>query len=310
MSGNARIFLVICTHTTRHLAATLTCVGRQSSRPDGVILTCDTDDPAIGSVAAAAWPQAASSGWPDLMHVGRVHTGEARLNQVRNNGLRVLDETFEPADHDLVVMLDGDMLLEERAVAKYRELARGGAELVVPYRVNLDQARTARLVEVSSAEGASTRMPIVREMIEHGELNDLASRHARYRRQWVCRRLGLDVVSVPKSHKPKILGGHHAVSVGRLRAVNGYDEGYVGYGFDDDDLSRRLYGLRPKIRTVIAVREIVAVHLWHPSRAPARPTDAPGAARFARRDLPVRCVNGWSNPISQPAIHVHRIRAA
>src|SRR5262249_6815500 len=112
---------------------------------------------------------------------------------------------------------------------------------------------------------------------------------------------------LPKAHKPKILGGHHAVSVRCLRAVNGYDEQYTGYGYDDDDLSRRLHALSPPPRTAIAVSEILALHLWHPSRAPARPTDAPGYARFSSPGLPIEAEHGWRNPIPQPEPHVRVI---
>src|SRR5262249_51159621 len=92
----------------------------------------------------------------------------------------------------------------------------------------------------------------------------------------------------------------HAVSVRCLRVVNGYDEQYVGYGYDDDDLARRLHAMTPPPRTAIAVFEILAFHLWHPTPAPARPTDAPWYARVARPGLPVAAEHGWKPPGSQP----------
>lgn len=56
----------------------------------------------------------------------------------------------------------------------------------------------------------------------------------------------------------------------------------------------------PRPRTFIAVRDIIAWHLWHPTRAPVRPTQAPGYARFSTPELPVVAEHGWRNPVPQP----------
>jgi hypothetical protein len=121
-------------------------------------------------------------------------------------------------------------------------------------------------------------------------------------RRGVAGRLGLI-----KPHKPKIISAHYAVSVRAMRAINGFDEEYVEYGYEDDDLARRLHALKPPPKAAIVVRTIPALHLWHPSRAPARPTDAPGYARFATAGLPVRCRRGWQEPVDQPRVEVERI---
>lgn len=298
---NPRVHLVLCTHTTRHLEPTLRAVGRQSVAPASVVLTCDTDEPAINELIERVWPSIGARHGLTLWHVSRPHTGEARLNQVRNNGLRALESRAMVVDRDLIVMLDADTLLAADAVARYDALARDGAELVIPYRVNLDQEQTEAVASVENADVAGVATP--RQMAA------LVEREARYRRQRTLRRLGLHRLGLVKSHKPKILGGHHAVAVAALRAINGYDEQYVGYGYDDDDLTRRLYGHCSRIDTRIAVNDILALHLWHPSRAPSRPMDAPGHARFARRDLPVVCEHGWRNPREQGPVTVTRFDA-
>ena len=92
-----------------------------------------------------------------------------------------------------------------------------------------------------------------------------------------------------------------------MRKINGYDEGYVGYGYDDDDLGRRLHTLPRRPVVAIAVEQILAFHLHHPTRAPARPTDAPGYARFSVPGWSSYAEHGWQNPASQPVPTVHRI---
>lgn len=40
--------------------------------------------------------------------------------------------------------------------------------------------------------------------------------------------------------RPKLNGGNFAVSAGAVRAVNGFDQDFSGWGYEDDDLRRRL----------------------------------------------------------------------
>lgn len=315
-----RVHLLIPTHTTRHLAACLASLAWQRRAPDSVVVTCDTDDAAIGELLDDVWPRiwgvlaARGLSIPQLLHTYRPHQGEPRLNQVRNNGLRALEFHAALADSDLVIVLDGDTLLDQLAVLRHAGDAARGAELIIPFRINMDEASTARITgesvleaaAVDATEGPANTPAILKPVATPAAFAALDARDRRYRRQLLLRRT---LPFLVKSHKPKVLGGHHAVTARALRAVNGYDEEYIGYGYDDDDLTRRLYRLRPSLRVSIAVQEIGAFHLWHPTRAPSRPTDAPGYTRFARTDLPMTAAHGWKNPIPQPEPTVRVINA-
>lgn len=304
----ARVHIVIPTHTTRHLAACLSSMAWQIRPADTVVVTCDTDDTSVPALLDRWWPRVAAAcrtTVPTLLYASRPHQGEPRLNQTRNNGLRALERAGRLAERDLVVLLDGDTLLAADAVLRHGEFAALGFEVIIPFRVNLDQVRTSsldpeRLLELAAAGGDPLAGLVTPE-----EREALSARHRRYLRHLRLRAAPLP--GIPKAHKPKILGGHHAVSVRALRAVNGYDEQYTGYGYDDDDLSRRLHALDPPPRIAIAVSEIVAYHLWHPTRAPRRPTEAPGFARFRRGDLPVVAERGWRTPAMQPEPVVREI---
>lgn len=267
-------------------------------------MTCDTDAVEVADVVRDWWPRIAAvlvargKQLPRVLFTCRAHQGEARLNQARNNGLRGLESGGLLWASDLIVVLDGDTMLAPDAVARHRAAIEAGYEFIIPFRVNTSEA-IAKQVDsglmlrqlLDSGDVSETQ----RLLESQGDTASLASRHLRYERQlWFRRRLPM----LTKPHKPKILGGHHAVSVRCLREVNAFDEEYVGYGYDDDDLARRIHTLKP--RTRIAVRDTIAYHLWHPTRAPAKPTDAPGYARFARSDLPVKCTRGWTDPRPQP----------
>lgn len=291
--GAPGVYLLIPTHTTRHLACCLAALAHQTLAPRAVVVTCDTDDPSIGALLDAWWPRVAARLGPvPLLHTFRPHQGRAQLNQVRNNGLRALRSATQITPRDLVVVLDGDTMLAPDALAFHAERRAAEAELIIPYRYELEEAPTATVTPDAVLERgidtAALETPAIRA--------DLLARDRRYRKNLLLSRWGLT-----KRHKPKLIGGHHAVGFDRLLEINGFDEEYVGYRFNDDDLCRRLRSLRPALRVSIAVADIRAFHLWHTVRAPSKLQDAPGYARWSRTDLPTRCARGIDNPLEQPA---------
>lgn len=304
-----RVFLAICTHTWRHLAACLGAAALQRPAPRAVVVSIDVDDRAIIDGASEAWRRL---GCPaPLVIVSRPHQGEARLNQVRNNALRALDERFELRTDDRVVMIDGDVMLLPGALARHAE-ARGFG-VTIAYRANLTQEETDQVLAGTVTDSITLQdaQGLVHRASIHASARDaeLRARQVRYERQLLARRLGFHRLGLLKAHKPKILGGHHAARVKELRLLNGYDEEYVGYGFDDDDLTRRLYALRPAVSALVAITSTPAAHLWHPTRASASPLDSSGAARFSRKDLPPRCVHGWQSARHQAPVNVAFISA-
>lgn len=295
-----RPFVLIPTHTTRHLACCLAALAHQTLMPSGVVVTCDTDDPSIAALLDEWWPRvsARSGALVQLWHTFRPHQGKAHLNQVRNNGLRTLRDHGGITGTDVVVVLDGDTMLAPNALELHAQFAAQGAQLIVPYRFMIDEQSTARVSDTAVLSAGVPRGILVTSTMQ----KDLQARDARYRRTAWLARLGL-----AKPHKPKLIGGHHAVVFETLLRANGFDEEYVGYRFNDDDLSRRLRRLRPRVNTRVAVREIEAFHLHHPVRAPERLQDAPGYQRWSRTDLPNRCVRGIDNPLGQPEPTVRRV---
>ncbi|MCK4871597.1 MAG: glycosyltransferase [Phycisphaerales bacterium] len=292
----APIYVLIPTHTTRHLAPTLAGVANQSRRPDAVVVTCDRVSDDIEALLRT---------WGDrlelpIVYARRPHQGEARLNQVRNNGFRALDsiglltQRNNPgeATHSeaRVIVLDGDTVLAPTAVERHAQTGRD-VDLVIPYRVDLTPERTTRFTPEAIWGGEMDPEPT------EADLALLDKRHRRYVRQLWFKGLGLE-----KAHKPKIIGGHHSVRVSRYLHVNGYDERFVGYGFDDDDFGKRIY--QSGGTSVVAVRDIIAFHLYHPSRKPDRMNRSEAYRRFRDKSLPAACERGFRYPMEQDELVV------
>lgn len=296
VSGAVRVHVVIPTHTTRHLAACLAGIGRQTRKPASVVVSCDTSDPAIGALLDDWWPRMCGSDGGELIHVSRPHKGFAHPGQVRNNGVRAVQQVAGLRKDDVVLGIDGDIVLAADAVERHAALARGGAELVLGFRVCLSEAATAGVEPRAVLEGADLGKRATEE-----EIRSLEARQVRYEKNLALRERCPKLLRrlLVKPHKPKLISAHYAVTAAKLLEVNGFDEEYKEYGYEDDDLGRRLHAAGAKCR--IGVRDIRAYHLWHPTRAPKRPMDTPGFARFALKGLPMRAARGIENPMPQEA---------
>lgn len=299
-----RVHIVIPTHTTRHLRACVGALCHQTDPPETVVVSIDGDGDDIreelASIRGGPWAAAEARGWrvPRLVTTSRPHQGIALLNQVRNNGLRVLATSPSASDDDLVVVLDGDTVLATDAIAKHRSFAEAGSDIVIPYRVNLDE-RATTLLDIDALLDLGCGPQMIDQMLRPAEASSLRARHARYKRQLLTKRLAPGWMGLVKTHKPKVIGGHHAVRLGVYRDVNGYDEAYEAYGCNDDDLALRFHMLTPRPRVHIAVRDILAFHLYHPTRALKGVTEAPGYARFSRKNVSVRAGMGLTTPRAQ-----------
>lgn len=307
-----RACVLIPTHTTRHLALCVASLRHQRTPPWAVVVSCDNDDAAIGSLLREVWPQTAAAlrertgHEPPMLHASRPTLGQARLNQVRNNGLRALINAGHLRDQDVVVVCDGDTMLEPDAIGKHVALRASGVDVTVCYRVELTEEATPGVLMGDVAGSEASFRAMLARCATGDELATLRERQSRYeraqrRRRWIPAWTGL-----VKAHKPKILGGHHSVAVHAFKAVNGFDERFGGYRFNDDDLGRRLYALRPRLNVHIAIDEILAVHLWHPIRAPSKLQMAPGFELF-RQAWTCRAQLGLDNPREQPAVMVRTI---
>lgn len=164
---------------------------------------------------------------------------------------KIRNKAVAQATGDYLVFLDGDCVPLQKFVRKHRRLAEQGY-FVAGNRTLLSQQFTDKVLHDSID-------------IQHFSLFDFI--WAKY-----CGRINryLPVISLPLGPLRKLNAndwkGVKTCNLGLWKrdflAVNGFDEDYIGWGFEDSDLVIRLlrYGIKRKLgRFAVPV-----MHLWHP----------------------------------------------
>jgi len=258
-----------------HLRLLAAALAAQTRPPDELVVADDGSDSATAEAIARRLP---ACGLP--ARVVRQEKDGYRLAAARNLAIRA-------ATGDYLLFLDCDIApLPDAVEVHAREAAPG--RLLCGNRALLDEAATRTLFAAEPSPTAADweQAWAQADRSELAVAADLFRRHAR-RRRW----------HVARPHKPKLIGCHFSLFRKDVERVNGFDENFVGWGYEDDDFARRLYKAGVAPRSVIESAR--ALHLWHPSLAPQelkRHRDRPNRAYFRRWCVPARCVNGLHRP--------------
>lgn len=92
--------------------------------------------------------------------------------------------------------------------------------------------------------------------------------------------------------KPKLTGCNLAVWRSDFERINGFDEHFVGWGCEDDDLAQRLRA--SGVQIVSIVRQARLYHMWHPTdiTAPPKWSEGRNVSYFLQPNKPTRCKRG------------------
>jgi glycosyltransferase involved in cell wall biosynthesis len=194
-----------------------------------------------------------------------------RLAASRNNGIR-------QARGDYLIFLDCDFLVLPNTIAEHLQAARPGKAVAGGFKY-LDEPSTTEILNTSITQGLLEKLD---GEISNGEI---LKRHRRTIKRTILIRLRL------KSPKSQSLGSHYSIHKKDLEKVNGYDENFVGWGGEDEDLGIRL--VRAGIYCRSAIRSARVLHLWHPPAIKDRHwQEGPNNQYFNRKEIPVFCING------------------
>jgi glycosyltransferase involved in cell wall biosynthesis len=217
------------------LELTLKSIARQSVAPDEIIVADDGSGPETARVVDR-WRGRVGA---QVVHLWQPHEG-FRLARSRNRAIAA-------SAGDYLIIVDGDMVLHRHFVADHLSAARTGSFI---QGVRL-------LTQVSTAE----------RMLREGSLDlNFFSRGIRRRRHAVRSLLLSRVLFGRCIGQHAIRGCNQAYWRSDLLRVNGFNEAFVGWGREDNEIAARLYNVGVRRRNLKF--QALAIHLHHSPRHP------------------------------------------
>lgn len=254
--GGLDIAVIVSTYDRPDaLGAVLRSLAAQTYRPFEIVVA----DDGSGPDTLALVERYAEEFGLHLRHVWQEDRGY-RLAAIRNKAAAATEQPY-------LIFLDGDCLVRPDYVERHARLAEQG-HFVHGSRVRLDPELT---------RFATGREP--------AEIERWSA--ARWLGEWLRGRVDrfTPLLRVPLGPLRRIAprrwhgvkGCNLALWRSDLLAVNGFDEGFQGWGFEDSDLVLRL--IRHGVRRKEGRYAVSVLHLWHRSRPP----DADSRERFEHR---------------------------
>ena len=202
-----------------------------------------------------------------IRYTTHAHRG-FQLARCRNDGVRASSAAY-------LLFLDGDCVIPTDHVEQHlKRRRRGVAWSGFCYR--LGKVESAGLDMSAVMRGDYLSMPSRSEI---AKLRKLALKSRLY--SWIRH-----------PTKPRLFGGNIGVWRSDYERVNGYDENFVGWGGEDDDLRMRLRRSGVRIHSILPWTR--TYHLWHPpvDSAPASIMDGDNIPYLHRPKRLTRCLNG------------------
>jgi len=204
-----------------------------------------------------------------------------RAAAARNNGIR-------HARGNYLIFFDCDFLPLPDIIKQHLKAARPG-RFVVGHCKYLTAEQSNRAL--SSNISRDFLENLYQQLPEKQIIKD----HYRFIKRTILFRLHL------ASPTKQSLGGHFSIYRKDIEYVNGYDENFVGWGGEDEDLGIRLVSAGVYGRS--AIRCARALHLCHPREiGDKRWREGPNIKYFKRKNIPIFCENGlkkisamWNN---------------
>lgn len=236
---------------------------RQTTRDFNLVVADDGSGPQIGEFVRSFAGPAADHGIT-VEHVWIEDRGYRRAMVVNEAVRRGRGEA-------LIVFTDSDCIPPADFVEKHL-LAHESMSFQPGGVVFLSEAASIALTEADVDAGRHETLTTARDR------RDLRHRARKSRWGMLLRR----------KNRPKVFGANLAVDAGLFELLNGFDERFVGYGFEDSDLRDRMMRLRPRPPVKILHGMNDVFHVWHERVKDRREPNRP----YYRLERPVRCVEG------------------
>lgn len=240
MNSTSLISVIVTTYDREDaLDAVLRALAAQSDRNFEIVIADDGSGPETTRVIEGWQPQLPIQ----LKHVRHQHRG-FRGGEIRNRGIRA-------SAGALCIFLDGDCLAGPDFIAIHRRLYEPGW-FVIGNRILLSREVTAAVL----AQGLAPQMwsfgTLIRQRLSGGINRLLPAVH-------------LPLGPLRKLQQASWRGAqtcNFAVARSDLDRVDGFDNSFVGWGYEDSDLAIRL--MRAGLRRKDGRFATGVFHLWHP----------------------------------------------
>lgn len=282
--------LVTTFRRPRHLALVLESILLQRHVPrDFEIIVADDGSEDDSEAVVASFANHADI---PVRFTTQSHDG-FRLARVRNNAARLARGRY-------LMFIDGDCMIPPGHLAAHARRRRPGVALL-GYCAKLDEQASRHLMPENLA------VANLGAMVSASEASALAKRH---RRAWWH-----SLVRHPT--KPRLAGGDFGVWRSDFEAVNGFDERFVGWGQEDDDLGLRLRTAGVRLDSILDLTQ--TLHVWHQTDPTATPRwrDGSNVAYFHRRGRLTACRSGleqrgletvlWGLPVDASSTPLGRV---
>lgn len=208
-------------------------------------------------------------GFP-VKHVWQPKQG-FRAAGARNNGIK-------HAGGNYLIFLDSDFVVMPDTIREHLKRRKAG-RFVAGHCKYLDKDQSVALLE----SGISPKT--AEDLYTSLSPKEINRSHRRFIKRTVLMRLGLARPS------KQSLGGHLSIFRKDIERVNGYDEDFVGWGGEDEDLGIRL--VRAGIFGRSAIRYARVLHVWHPKELGEKHwSKGPNIDYFRDENRPAFCENG------------------
>ena len=263
--------LVTTYRRPRHLALALESLALQ--RGAGVTMEVIVSDDGSGDETPQVVRSFAATAPFPVRFTTQPHEG-FRLARVRNAAARLATGRY-------LLFLDGDCIVPHHHVAAHVDRRRHGTALL-GYCARLPAEANRILVPENLA------VTNLAGLVTSSERRSLARRR---RKAWWH-------ASTRHPTKPRLAGGDFGVWRDDFERVNGFDERFVGWGHEDDDLGLRLRAAGVRLETILGLTH--SLHVWHETDVTATPRwrDGVNVRYFERRGRLTACRRGL---VARPA---------
>ena len=225
------------------LLSTLKSIQNQHTQPKEIILSDDGSAIDLTNIFRLA-----ESMKPAVIYVRQEDKG-FRAARCRNNGIRL-------ANSDYLIFNDQDIIGSVDYYTQFIRHARRGEFLVAyPVRLTPEQTEEVRKLLNNGNRIDSNNFPLPAQ--QRSKVRDQFSKERFY---YILKKFLNE-----RGYHPKLRGGVFGIFRDDIMLVNGFDEDYQDWGYEDDDLGRRLN--RTGIIGKNVFKNEYPLHQYHPSLA-------------------------------------------